>query len=184
MRALGKTVSTNVPRKRLPEFVDLAVKIDRKSTYRTVIKYPLVRGAYDERGSIQVPNVKEIRKLAERLFTSAGEPPDKEFKVGGGTKAGRGTTSGIGSCAGAAKPKPRSTPKPTPKPTQKPTPKPTAKPTPTDPPPDPTPTDPPPPPDPTPTDPPPPHPIRRRLPDKPTSHTREAVCANAAGTFG
>ena len=64
VRALGKTVSTNVPRKRLPEFVDLAVKIDRKSTYRTVIKYPLVHGAYDQRGSIQVPNVKEIRKLA------------------------------------------------------------------------------------------------------------------------
>ena len=158
VRALGKTVSTNVPRKRLPEFVDLAVKIDRKSTYRTVIKYPLVRGAYDERGSIQVPNVKEIRKLSKRLFTTAGETPGKKFKVGGGTKAGRATTSGIGSCAGAAKPKPRSTPKPAPKPTPKPTQKPTPKPTPTDPPPpppDPTPTDPPPPPDPTPTDPPP-----------------------------
>ena len=113
VRALGKTVSTNVPRKRLPEFVDLAVKIDRKSTYRTVIKYPLVRGASDERGSIQVPNVKEIRKLAKRLFTSGGETPDKDFKVGGGTKTGRATTSGIGSCAGAAKPQPRSTPKPT-----------------------------------------------------------------------
>ena len=151
----------------LPEFVDLAVEIDRKSTYRTVIKYPLVRGAYDERGSIQVPNVKEIRKLSKRLFTTAGETPDKEFKVGGGTKAGRGSTAGIGSCAGAAKPKPRSTPKPTPKPTQKPTPKPT----PTDPPPtpDPTPTDPPPPPDPTPTDPPP----TPADADKPTSRTAE-----------
>ena len=159
VRALGNTVETNVPRKRLPEFVDLAVKIDRKSTYRTVIKYPLVRGAYDERGSIQVPNVKEIRKLSRLLFTSGGETPEKKFKVGGGSKTGRATTSGIGSCAGAAKPKPRATPKATPKPTQKPTPKPTAKPTPTSPPPDPTPTDPtptdPPPPDPTPTDPPP-----------------------------
>jgi polyisoprenyl-teichoic acid--peptidoglycan teichoic acid transferase len=153
VRALGKTVTTNVPRKRLPEFVDLAVKIDRTSTYRTVIKYPLVRGAYDARGSIQVPNVKEIRKLSKRLFPPAGEMPDKKFKVGGGTKTGKGTTSGIGSCAGAANPKPRSAPKPTPKPTQKPTPKPTPKATPTDPPADPTPTDPPP--DPTPTDPPP-----------------------------
>src|SRR6185503_21275181 len=146
-------VSTNVPRKRLPEFVDLAVEIDRKSTYRTVIKYPLVRGAYDARGSIQVPNLKEIRKLSKLLFTSGGEMPAKKFKVGGGTKTGRGTTSGIGSCAGATTPKPRSAPKPTPKPTQKPTPKPTPKATPTDPPPDPTPTDPPP--DPTPPDPPP-----------------------------
>ena len=131
VKALGKTVSTNVPRKRLPEFVELAVEIDRKSTYRTVVKYPLVRGAYDERGSIQVPNVKEIRKLSARLFTPAGETPDKAFKVGGGTKTGKGTTSGIGGCGSVSKPKPL--PKPTPKPTPKATPKPTAKPTPVDP---------------------------------------------------
>ncbi|HEU5205836.1 MAG TPA: LCP family protein [Candidatus Limnocylindrales bacterium] len=163
VKALGKTVSTNVPRKRLPEFVDLAVQIDRKSTYRTVVKYPLVRGAYDQRGSIQVPNVKEIRKLAARLFPPAGETPDKAFKVGGGTKTGRGTTSGIGGCGSVSTPKPK--PKPTPKPTPKTTPKPTPKPTPTppddtpEPTPDPTPTaeptpepEPTPSPDPTPTD--------------------------------
>jgi LCP family protein required for cell wall assembly len=130
VKALGKTVSTNVPRKRLPEFVELAVEIDRKSTYRTVVKYPLVRGAYDERGSIQVPNVKEIRKLSARLFTPAGETPDKAFKVGGGTKTGKGTTSGIGGCGTVSKPKPKPTPKPTPKGTPKPTPIP-ADPTPT-----------------------------------------------------
>ena len=131
VKALGKTVSTNVPRKRLPEFVDLAVQIDRKSTYRTVVKYPLVRGAYDQRGSIQVPNVKEIRKLAARLFPPSGETPDKAFKVGGGTKTGRGTTSGVGGCGSVSTPKPK--PKPTPKPTPKTTPKPTPKPTPTPP---------------------------------------------------
>jgi LCP family protein required for cell wall assembly len=148
VKALGKTVSTNVPRKRLPEFVDLAVEIDRKSTYRTVVKYPLVRGAYDERGSIQVPNIKEIRKLSARLFPPAGEKPDKAFKVGGGTKTGKGTTSGVGGCGSVSTPKPK--PKPTPKPTPKATPKPTpADPTPTPPDePDPTPT---PEPDPTPT---------------------------------
>jgi LCP family protein required for cell wall assembly len=148
VKALGKTVSTNVPRKRLPEFVDLAVEIDRKSTYRTVVKYPLVRGAYDERGSIQVPNVKEIRKLSARLFPPAGEKPDKDFKVGGGTKTGRGTTSGIGGCGSVSTPKPK--PKPTPKATPKPTPKATPKPTPSDPTPDPDPT-PTPEPEPTPT---------------------------------
>jgi polyisoprenyl-teichoic acid--peptidoglycan teichoic acid transferase len=128
VKALGKTVSTNVPRKRLPEFVDLAVQIDRKSTYRTVVKYPLVHGAYDERGSIQVPNIKEIRKLAKRLFPPSGGTPDEDFKVGGGTKSGRGTTSGIGGCGGGttSKPKPKPTPKPTPRPTPKPTPKPPA----------------------------------------------------------
>jgi LCP family protein required for cell wall assembly len=131
VKALGKTVSTNVPRKRLPEFVDLAVQIDRKSTYRTVVKYPLVRGAFDQRGSIQVPNVKEIRKLAARIFPPAGETPDKAFKVGGGTKTGRGTTSGIGGCGSVSTPKPK--PKPTPKPTPKTTPKPTPETTPTPP---------------------------------------------------
>ena len=131
VKALGKTVSTNVPRKRLPEFVDLAVQIDRKSTYRTVVKYPLVRGAFDQRGSIQVPNVKEIRKLAARIFPPAGETPDKAFKVGGATKTGRGTTSGIGGCGSVSTPKPK--PKPTPKPTPKTTPKPTPETTPTPP---------------------------------------------------
>jgi LCP family protein required for cell wall assembly len=131
VKALGQTVSTNVPRKRLPEFVDLAVQIDRKSTYRTVVKYPLVRGAYDERGSIQVPDVKEIRKLAARLFPAAGEKPDKAFKAGGGTKTGKGTTSGIGGCGSVSTPKPKPKPKPTPKPTPKATPKP--KPTPSEP---------------------------------------------------
>jgi LCP family protein required for cell wall assembly len=131
VKALGKTVSTNVPRKRLPEFVELAVQIDRKSTYRTVVKYPLVRGAFDQRGSIQVPNVKEIRKLAARLFPPAGETPDKAFKVGGGTKTGRGTTSGVGGCGSVSAPKPK--PKPTPKPTPKTTPKPTPEATPTPP---------------------------------------------------
>jgi len=163
VKALGKTVSTNVPRKRLPEFVDLAVQIDRESTYRTVVKYPLVRGAFDQRGSIQVPNVKEIRKLAARLFPPAGETPDKAFRVGGGTKTGRGTTSGIGGCGSVSTPKPK--PKPTPKPTPKTTPKPTPETTPTppddtpEPTPDPTPTaeptpepEPTPSPDPTPTD--------------------------------
>ena len=166
VKALGKTVSTNVPRKRLPEFVDLAVEIDRKSTYRTVVKYPLVRGAYDERGSIQVPNVKEIRKLSARLFPPAGEKPDKAFKVGGGTKTGKGTTSGIGGCGSVSTPKPK--PKPTPKPTPKATPKPTpANPTPTPPDdtPEPTP-EPEPTPDPTPTPTPEPEPTETDGPGK------------------
>jgi len=149
VKALGKTVSTNVPRKRLPEFVDLAVGIDRSSTYRTVIKYPLVRGAYDSRGSIQVPNLKEIRKLAARLFPPTGETPDKAFKVAGGTKTGKASTSGVSSCGTAPKPKPK--PKPTPTPTPKPKASPTPTPTPDSsgpPPPSPTPT---PKPSPTPT---------------------------------
>jgi LCP family protein required for cell wall assembly len=155
VKALGKTVSTNVPRKKLPDYADLATRIDRKGTYRAVIRHPLVRSGYDRRGSIQLPDVKAIRKLAAELFTEPGVTPDKEYRVGGGTATGRGSTSGIGGCAPAATPKP--TPRPTPKPSTTPaptdtpstTPAPTATPAPTPVPPTPTPTPAPP------TDPPP-----------------------------
>ena len=149
VRALGKTVTTNVPRKRLPDYVEIATKVDRRSTYRAVIRDPLVRAASDDRGSIQVPNIKAIRALAADLFTATGVAPDAEHRVGGGTSTGRGSTSGIGGCGSTSppKPKPTATPKTTPKPTKQPTPPPSAPPEPS-----PTPTDaPPPPPTPTPT---------------------------------
>ena len=122
VRALGKTVTTNVPRNRLPDYVELATKVDRRQTYRAVIAAPLVRGTTDRRGSIQVPNVKAIRALAAELFTETGVPPAAEYKVGGGSGTGRGTTSGIGGCGSTATPRPKPTPTPTPKPTQQPTP--------------------------------------------------------------
>jgi LCP family protein required for cell wall assembly len=120
VKALGRTVSTNVPRKKLPDYVDLATRIGRGATYRAVIRAPLVRSSYDRRGSIQVPDVKAIRKLAATLFTEPGATPPARYGVGGGTSTGRGSTSGIGGCAPAATPRP--TPKPTPKPTPRPTP--------------------------------------------------------------
>jgi LCP family protein required for cell wall assembly len=120
VKALGRTVSTNVPRKKLPDYVDLATRIGRGATYRAVIRAPLVRSSYDRRGSIQVPDVKAIRKLAATLFTEPGATPPARYGVGGGTSTGRGSTSGIGGCAPAATPRP--TPKPTPKPTTRPTP--------------------------------------------------------------
>ena len=126
VRALGKTVTTNVPRNRLPDYVELATKIDRRKTYRAVIKSPLVRSAMDRRGSIQVPNVKAIRALAAELFPVSGELPAAEYRVGGGSGTGRGTTSGIGGCGSTAtpRPKPTATPKPTPRATPSPTPTP------------------------------------------------------------
>ena len=43
---------------------DAASVITRKQTYRAVITHPLVKGAYDSRGSIQKPDVSGIRKLS------------------------------------------------------------------------------------------------------------------------
>ena len=126
-RALGDTVLTNVPRKILPDIADIATQIGRKDTYRTVITHPLVKPGYDVRGSIQVPDLAAIRKLADKLFTQAGVKPSEKYGLTD-TSTSRGTSSGVGTCAPA--PSPRPTPTPTPRPTSKPTPKPTAKPTP------------------------------------------------------
>jgi hypothetical protein len=127
LRALSKTVTTNVPRKILPDLADAATKIGRDGTYRAVISHPLVGSGNDSRGSIQIPNIKKIRALAADLFPTDGSLPKKTFAVPkGSTKAASG--SGVSGCGRAA---PRATPKPTPKPTKKPTAKPTAAPTPT-----------------------------------------------------
>ena len=125
LRAVGKTVTTNVPRKLLPDLADAAAKIGRDGTYRAVISHPLVGSGNDTRGSIQIPNLKKIRALADALFPTDGSLPKKTYAVPkGSTKAANG--SGVSGCGRAA---PRATPRPTPKPTKKPTPKPTAKPT-------------------------------------------------------
>jgi anionic cell wall polymer biosynthesis LytR-Cps2A-Psr (LCP) family protein len=151
LKSLSRTVSTNVPRKLVPDLVEWAKDVDRAGTYREVISRPMVRGTLElpGRGSIQVPDIKAIRAMADRLFTEPGTLPAARFKAPA-AKSGKATTSGIGNCA------PARTPKPTPKPTKKPTPKPTtgATPEPTEPP-TPEPTEPPtpeptPPPDPTP----------------------------------
>ena len=110
-----------MPRRLVPDLVDWAQSVDRGDTYRAVIDHPLVRGALElpGRGSIQVPNIKSIRALADRLFTPPGTLPAKGLRAPA-AKSGKATASGVGSCA------PARTPKPTPKPTKKPTPKPTA----------------------------------------------------------
>jgi LCP family protein required for cell wall assembly len=120
LKAIGRTVETNVPRKKLPDLADAASSITRKDTYRAVITHPLVRGGYDNRGSIQIPDVADIRALANKLFPPSGTLPPAKYlaPVSSGSVSG----SGVSSCAPAA------TPKPTPKPTKKPTPKPTVKP--------------------------------------------------------
>ncbi len=124
LKAIGQTVTTNVPRKLLPDLADAATKIGRAGTYRAVIAHPLVGAGNDQRGSIQIPNIAKIRALAKALFPTDGSLPVKTYAVPkGSTKAPSG--SGVSSCGNKT-----SRPKATPKPTKKPTAKPTVKPTP------------------------------------------------------
>jgi LCP family protein required for cell wall assembly len=125
LKAVGQTVTTNVPRKLLPDLADAAVKIGRDGTYRAVIGHPLVSsGRNDPRGSILIPNLKAIRALAADLFPTDGSLPKKTYAV---PKGAAKTTGGSGVSGCGARP----TARPTAKPTAKPTTKPTTKPTPT-----------------------------------------------------
>jgi LCP family protein required for cell wall assembly len=140
LRALSKTITTNVPRKILPDLADPMTRVGRNDTYRAVISSPLVSSGFDQRGSIQKPNLARILKLAKAMFPQSGTKPDTKYQVA--TPAAGGVQgSGVAGCRPAATPRP--TARPTPKPTAKPTTKPTAGATPTptlDPTPDPTPT--------------------------------------------
>jgi LCP family protein required for cell wall assembly len=131
IRALGQTVTTNIPRRLVPDLAEVASRVGRKQTYRAVIGHPLVKPGYDARGSIQIPDVKAIRALAAKLFPAPGERPVAKYQVPAST--GRVSGSGVSNCAGAPKPRatPRPTPRPTPKPTAKPKPTPTKAPAPT-----------------------------------------------------
>ena len=123
LKSLRGTVETNVPRGSLPDLADAASQVGRGETYRAVIDHPLVRGRYDARGSIQVPDIPDIRALAAKLFTPSGTLPPAKYLAP--EPSGKVSGSGVSAC------RPAATPRPTPKPTPKPTAKPTAKPTPT-----------------------------------------------------
>lgn len=122
LRALGATVQTNIPRAIVPDLAEMAAKIGRQQTYRTVIGHPLVRTGFDQRGSIQIPDVAAIRKLSASLFPPTGTEPVARYQVK--PSSGKPSGSGVSSCGPAATPKP--TPKPTPEPMPKPTPMPSA----------------------------------------------------------
>ena len=116
IKSIGATVQTNVPRKALPDLADAASHIGRAQTYRAVITHPLVGARYDERGSIQVPDIPDIRALAASLFPPSGTLPPDRFQTA--EPVGKVSGSGVSGCAPA--PTPRPTPRPTPKPTAKP----------------------------------------------------------------
>jgi cell envelope-related transcriptional attenuator-like protein len=127
LKAVGRTVETNVPRKILPDLAEAASEITRKRTYRAVITRPLVRGGYDSRGSIQIPDVGDIRKLSAAIFPPTGTLPPEKYLAP--PSSGDVSGSGVSNCRPASTPKPTRRP-PTPKPEV--TPGPTPVPTPID----------------------------------------------------
>jgi polyisoprenyl-teichoic acid--peptidoglycan teichoic acid transferase len=120
LRAIGQTLSTNVPRSLLPDLADDMSKIGRGQTYRAVIDHPLVKPGSDYRGSIQLPDYKAILALAAQMFPTPGTLPARQYAAPPASSGGGG--SGVSNCAPAATPKPKPTPKPTPKPSGKPSP--------------------------------------------------------------
>src|SRR5438309_4881276 len=67
--ALGDPFRPDVPRSLVPGLADIASRIGRPQTYRSVITHPLVKAGYDSRGSIQLPDLATIRKLSAALLT-------------------------------------------------------------------------------------------------------------------
>ncbi len=118
LRALGRALQTNVPLEMLPELAEVMGRVDRARTYRTVITAPLVRTAFDVRGSIQVPDIDGIRALSKALFPTPGTMPAAEYLVPPAATEGSG--SGVGNCLPRATPAPAATPTPVPTPSTSP----------------------------------------------------------------
>jgi LCP family protein required for cell wall assembly len=126
LKAIGKTVQTNVPPAVVRQLAPLAGDITAPDIYKTVVTHPLVRAGFDVRGSIQLPDFKKIAALGAAMFTPVGTRPTDKYASKSPTTAAKGPAQAAPRCYTPTKPK--STPKPTPKPTKKPTPKPSATP--------------------------------------------------------
>ncbi len=75
LRSAGQTVRTNVSPSFIAEWVDTATKVGRNDVYRIVIGHPYVTAGFDNRGSIQIPDIPKIRDMAAKLFTPTGIRP-------------------------------------------------------------------------------------------------------------
>jgi LCP family protein required for cell wall assembly len=120
LKAIGRTVETNVPRSVIVPLAEVAQRVDRTKTYRAVVTHPLVRPGFDVRGSIQLPDVAGIRALAAELFPVPGTLPAAAFAVPPPT-ASRASGSGVSACLPVATPRPTATPTPKPSPNPSPT---------------------------------------------------------------
>ncbi len=116
LKGIGHTITTNIKPGVIADWIDVASKVGRSDTFRVVVGRPYVRGTYDNRGSIQEPNLVKIRALAARLFTEPGVRPEGFATMPSAGSGPTRTASSSSTCGVKA----------TPKPTRKPTPKPTA----------------------------------------------------------
>lgn len=73
--ALGDTVTTDFPVDELPAVAAIFDEIDTDAIVRVVIRSPLVAGATNSYGSVQVPDVQAIQAMARQLFGVPGTRP-------------------------------------------------------------------------------------------------------------
>jgi LCP family protein required for cell wall assembly len=128
LRAMSRTVGTNIPRSLVPTLVEYAQRVDRSETYRSVVAAPLVRAGFDARGSVLFGDFAAIRARAAELFPAPGTLPTEQFLAPqpvGRPSPGRG----VAACLPAATPLP--TPEATPAPVESPPADPAASPAPT-----------------------------------------------------
>ena len=128
LQALSRAVQTDIPRGMVPDLAVWASRVGREQTYRAVIDHPLVRSGFDDRGSIQIPDLEAIRALAARLFTEPGTLPADDLKAPA-PLPGKATTGGVGGCRPNPTPQPTPSPSATPGPADSPGPTPTPTPT-------------------------------------------------------
>ena len=106
LKGIGQTITTNIQAGVIADWIDVASKVERSATFRTVIGHPYVRGTYDNRGSIQEPNLTQIHALAAHLFTEPGVRPEG-FATMPSSGSGRTKTASSSSTCGVVKATPQ-----------------------------------------------------------------------------
>jgi LCP family protein required for cell wall assembly len=90
--AVGQAIRTDLPVDQLPLFAVLADEVDDDSIVRVVLRPPLVKGARNEYGAVQVPDLVAIWAVADGVFSDPGTPP-RPWPMPLPTTAPRGSTS-------------------------------------------------------------------------------------------
>ncbi|MEA2517932.1 MAG: polyisoprenyl-teichoic acid--peptidoglycan teichoic acid transferase [Chloroflexota bacterium] len=73
--AVGDLLTTDLPVELLPTLAAFADEMADNGITRTVIRYPLVKPGRNQFGSVQIPDLKAIRKVADGLFSTPGVAP-------------------------------------------------------------------------------------------------------------
>jgi hypothetical protein len=75
LRAVGGTISTDLPYQRLPALAALADEVDRGHVVSALVRHPLVRSVDTRYGSSLQPDLAAIREVAAGLFPEPGVTP-------------------------------------------------------------------------------------------------------------